>query len=175
MIITALGRWIIVAVGGVAVLAVTTCMGMLWVCRRVAQVAAEDEVALIASFKPSVRPPPGDVGQVLLDNGGEAPGMTYARHDRPSAGIGPTTSCRSRARSAGGGRTRSRGTRVEDISDEEIAAELARMMTGDDRGRGRRDCGALRDVTLPPVKSRRPPRSLRISIRDVFDAEAVLA
>ena len=84
--------WIAVGLAGIALAATTIVLGVLWMHRRLAHVAAERRTALLASFKSPMLPEPGEVVQALLDAKRQAPLIIDAHHEPARGWIDARTS-----------------------------------------------------------------------------------
>ena len=87
-----LETWAVVMAGGLALPAVAIGVGLVWVRRRLARVAAQRRAALRAAFMTAGLPARDEIVQLLLDADGERPSFAFACHEPVSGWINSDTS-----------------------------------------------------------------------------------
>ncbi len=160
-----LATWAIVLAGGLALPAVVVGLGLVWMRRRLAQVAAEDRATVRAAFATAGLPQRDEVVQLLLDGVGVTPSFASACHEPGLGWVDPDTSLPIQGVAFGWrpdpffpGRRRAAD---EERSMDDLARELADLFP-DERPRGTEEAevaGSRQQGNLSPLDadgSRRP-------------------
>ena len=139
-----LATWAIVLGGGLALPAVVVGLGLVWMRRRLAQVAAEDRATVRATFATAGLPERDEVVQLLLDGDGGTPSFASACHEPGLGWIDPDTSLPIQGAASGWrpdpffpGRSRAAD---QERSMDDLARELADLFP-DKRPRGTEGAG----------------------------------
>lgn len=87
-----LETWAVVMAGGLALPAITIGVGLVWMRRHLARVAAEDRAAVRAAFTMADLPARDEIVQLLIDADDATPSFTFAHHEPDLGWMDPDTS-----------------------------------------------------------------------------------